>query len=94
MGDKAEELIPGVWSEEQVISFDLHCVIKYDRNGDLIIDYPPLYNNKQFKMKLMEILQGHGFPEQTLERAELGMQACPPVVFEGVQPPVKYHLGE
>jgi hypothetical protein len=72
------------WSEEQTINFDLKCVLKYI-DGDLIIDYQPLYNNKQFHTALIELLREFGFPEQELERAELGMQGTPPVIFEGVE---------
>tara|TARA_B100000287_G_scaffold412345_1_gene442698 strand:+ start:2796 stop:3071 length:276 start_codon:yes stop_codon:yes gene_type:complete len=82
-----EEIVPNIWSSEQIISFDLHCVLKWTNIGDLIIDYQPLYNNKQFKVKLKELLDEFGFPEQELTRAELGMQDCPPICFEGVIPP-------
>ena len=73
-----------VWSEEHILTFDLHVVVKYVA-GDLIVDYRPLYNNPHFKEALMELLNDYGFPEQELERAELGSQGCPPVVFEGVE---------
>jgi hypothetical protein len=72
-----------VWSEEHILTFNLHVVIKYVA-GDLIVDYQPLYNNPQFKEALMNLLNDYGFPEQELERAGLGLQGCPPIVFKGV----------